>query len=462
MAVSARHAVAVTIRIDLGEDTALSTPLHSADLSLPAHSTLAECLPDIVELIGAPVITRPWQFRTAAGRELDPCVPLFELQLPPGSIVVLMPQRDTPAQVVKDAAESLLDVPTTFNSSGLAAAALAIGAVGIGYLAWRSNLPTLRPAFLLLMLAVASCGLTVWLKVLPPVVAGGKNDAASSGMAVLATWSFAAIGTFELVVQHRPTIPGDQLAWALLAALGTAAFLVVVCMVVANPPLLVSSALLVVSVLVGVGTLALFVFPNWLAMAATIIASGLVTLTWSAPLSIQLAGLSVPQLPSAGQDLRVSDRPILDSAAKAARASLLLDALVIGIGSSCAFATLWVGFVGGPFATCLCLAATSAVLLHAVRHRSPRAMWGLWLWALAGIGGAALTCRSPQAGVFSHCVVILCLLVSMSAPLWAGRVRTLPAPTLNWLEKCETLSIAAAIPIAVHLIGVFGLIRGLG
>ncbi|AKK02322.1 type VII secretion integral membrane protein EccD [Corynebacterium epidermidicanis] len=478
------HTLALTIRIDLSElgsphvtsgSASPSTPvqsmqlsarptevLPSTDLSLPAYSTLAECLDDILDLIGAPTITLPWEFRTAAGRELDPCVPLTQLGIPPGSVVVLSPHRELPAPILKDAAESLLDIPATFNSTGLAASAFLISALGLGALAWTSRLPTLSSPLLLLLLSLTFCALCLWLKLLPPVIAGGLPDQASSSVIAVLAWAFCLVGTFALIVQHRPLHPGPQVAWAALAALTTAGILVVVCLLLADIPIVTGTILLTSTFVTTVSCLMLFAFHSFIAVAASIVVTSLLLLTWSAPLSIQLSGLTVPQLPSAGQDLKVSDHPIHDAASKAQRASTLLDALLFGLGLTAGSALVFLGSSGGGFSSAFCLTSTFCVLLHAVRHRSPRAMWGLWLWALAGLAGAVLSVWLRPASDIALSVVILSLFVGISAPLWAGRVRTLPATTISWLEKLETLAIAAALPIGVHLIGLFAWIRGLG
>ncbi|HHU68445.1 MAG TPA: hypothetical protein GXZ33_11505 [Corynebacterium sp.] len=51
---------------------------------------------------------------------------------------------------------------------------------------------------------------------------------------------------------------------------------------------------------------------------------------------------------------------------------------------------------------------------------------------------------------------------ALTAPLWVPRVPEVEPTTVVWWERAESLALAASLPLAAHLAGLFVLIRGLG
>lgn len=53
-------------------------------------------------------------------------------------------------------------------------------------------------------------------------------------------------------------------------------------------------------------------------------------------------------------------------------------------------------------------------------------------------------------------------LLIIVGPVWVPKVQDLEPTTMVWLERAESLAVAACLPLALQVIGVFAMIRGLG
>ena len=111
-----------------------------------------------------------------------------------------------------------------------------------------------------------------------------------------------------------------------------------------------------------------------------------------------LVGLKVPQLPTAGQALDVSDSVQDDVDQRADRAGLAYEGVCIGaaVAGLPALAFLAVMPVSSTnlvtvlFAQLLCVALAGATVLHAVRHARVVSSWALTGLALAATAVAAI------------------------------------------------------------------------
>jgi hypothetical protein len=236
------------------------------------------------------------------------------------------------------------------------------------------------------------------------------------------------------------------------------------------------------------------------AAAGTVIA-GVIVLATAPALTIATAGLKVPQLPTAGQDLAVSDELQPDVDDRATRAGYayegiccaialcLIPALIVlsftgtgtlvatdgtvneagdaSIGSRIAvlFGT---GLTGLGFVQALCVSVAGTVVMHAARHGRVLASWALMLVAMVACLTACLCAvhaiaTNGLAGAWAPTAVAALLLAAMlSAPLWTAKMSEVEPTTIAWFERIESLTIAACLPLAAHLAGIFELIRGLG
>lgn len=445
------HSIRLSVRFDAGNSDS-----HAVDVCIPATSTFGEALPEIVELADAPMLSVPWQARTAAGLSIDPSVPLGQTELGHGCVIVCSPLEDDEVTLHKDAAEALSDLPIEFDARGLAAAATSIGAVCLTLLAARSSLPTVPAAALFLLLLTTMLGITVWLRALAPAEELARN------VLVLGCAALGAVTVWVLIagLTVPPTL--EQRGWISLASLSSAAGILAALAWVAAVHARVLAAACSSVCLLAAGSTSLLVVRTMSEGSAVVLILAFLLIILAPRLSAAIAGLTVPPLPAAGQDLKVSDHTLDRADERATQAAALFDGICLGTGLTASGALLTLGFIGDRpgFTTALCLAASAACVLHAARHRSAPAMWGLWLWTMSALLAGVVVAMS--AGTWGVLVAILAGLTCLSAPLWAHRVRYFSPTVFHWIERMESLALAAVFPLAAHVAGLFDAIRGLG
>lgn len=174
------------------------------------------------------------------------------------------------------------------------------------------------------------------------------------------------------------------------------------------------------------------------------------------------AGLHVPALPTAGQDLTISDAAQPDVQHRARRAGRLTDGMAVGAALIAVPAALLTGWHGGLWPQLLCVTVAGAVLMHAARHRSPAPGWSLAVIGLSACAGTALAAVRGEQHPATVALAAAAALAALTAVLWAPRVRELEPTTMAWWERAEFLAVLACLPLAVHVTGLFGVIRGLG
>ncbi|KQB87419.1 type VII secretion integral membrane protein EccD [Corynebacterium lowii] len=422
---------------------------RQADLAVPAQSSLAECLDELLAILDAPLLPRPWQARTAAGTLIDATASLSQAGLRDGDSLFLSPQQEIPHPVIRDATEALAEdsaVPTqsvTPLHCAHAAATMALCALMPVLNTW------LNPWLSCLLCCLIALLLTLWAKPLPGLIIGGIGHASAAGF---------------LWVRHTAT-PG-WLAYALLAALLCATLaLCLFGLAARNISLRIIAAASMIFILSGSALLLWWSTHRLSAVAAGMILFSLLAIFLSPRLSTSLAGLHPPRLPSSGQNLDISDSPAIPVEEQARRAHLLYEGLYIGITFVFLPALILLGFstshspAQAGFSAALLLGAALATVLHALRHRNP-----LILWAHLIISLGALVALSFLAGihlVFALLALVL-LLICLTMPWWLPRLPA-PEPThMLWWERCESLAIAAIIPLCAHHMGLFSAIRGLG
>lgn len=456
----------ISVRIDL---TVGALPVAMADLALPAGSSLADILDEVLELTGAPQISRPWVARTAAGTPVDAGIPLARTQLEQGGVLVLSPNRELPAPVVRDAAEALVELSARTRARGLLEVLSAAGLLMLGLLLAGPALAALHPALRLLILLAGCVLILFWLP-------RGGAPLTRSALPVL----IIMIGALAAAVTvSGPRFPeGRDLAWTLLGtALGALAATVLVHLSRCAGLLTCATATTVsLLLLVFAGATAIGVDAGSAAdprpsgirdramlisgPAAATLGVCMILISLAPNLAAQFAGLRVPTLPSAGQDLAVSDTGLSDPTLRAGRARILLNAQLLGVTllgvplllSSAAPAT-WAGTL---FLVCVAVAA----LLHAIRHHDPLATWALMVLACcAAVAAVASASRQDSLWVLPPAVLIAVATVTVT--LWVPRLPVLEPTTVQWLERLESLCVALSLPLALHLLGVFGMLAGL-
>ena len=214
-----------------------------------------------------------------------------------------------------------------------------------------------------------------------------------------------------------------------------------------------------VSALSGVGALGAWL-PGPLAAPALTVLAGVLAVMATPGIATRAAGLTVPRVPTAGEEFDRSDDYQPDVDARSADAATIASAISAAIATCCVPALLWVGRAGGAWPFALCLTVAGALVVYASRHH-----WAVPRVCLTSVALAAVVAAAAAAAHLGHpAAVALALLVALSAAatvVWAPRVPDLEPTTVVWFERAEIAATIAVIPLAVHLAGVFDMIRGL-
>ncbi|QGU03779.1 type VII secretion integral membrane protein EccD [Corynebacterium comes] len=441
---SVDHVLRLTVRFQVGSYH------READVALPAGSTLADVIPEIVTLVGAPRISRPWQAMTAAGTALDAAVPLHQTQLDHGSVVVLTPRHEASAPVVRDAAEALAESAGEADPAGMAAAGAVAGvaavlAVGVALL------PASQALALATIAALSVLTMRRTTRILAPV-------------AVLLAGLAAAAAVIEAAHPEEVGLP-TTVGLAVLTAVGASSTILLFTVMInglgARMAAGAATVLGMVAVAAGGAFLPAHAAQPGVASSALVLAAGVVLMGQLPGLAMRGAGLRVPRLPTAGQELAVADEVLPDVDSRARCARHLHEGATTGAAGAMIPALILIGAHGGGFAQGLCVATAGAVALHAGRHRQAMAAWSWMAVGLTACVSAAVAAAEPGHPV-QWAVALIVAAVGLSAPVWASRVRDLEPTAVVWWERAESLSLAACLPLAAHLAGLFLLIRGLG
>lgn len=107
----------------------------------------------------------------------------------------------------------------------------------------------------------------------------------------------------------------------------------------------------------------------------------------------------------------------------------------------------------------LCFAFSAAVLLHSARCQSQLSTWSLIV--LGCVSAVAFCLASAGLNWWFWVFAAIISLGFAATPLWVEKLSNLQPTTMVWIERLESLAIAAVIPLACQLLGVFGMLRGL-
>ncbi|MDK8880108.1 type VII secretion integral membrane protein EccD [Corynebacterium sp. MSK008] len=409
------------------------------DVTLPTSSTLSEVLPELARLVELPEVHRPWQATTAGGAVLDMHTPLYALKLHDGATVALHPQEPTPPPVVRDAADALAGAAeSTRQVRGLDVVATFTGFAAVLLLARvNASWPVALAAVALLALAVASIGRSRAAFAAVPLlaglaagawVAGGSGDATSLGLGVLAGLLAAAVAV------------GVGVALGLAGA-AQVAFTAAVC------------------VLAGAGAAGVWL-PGPLAPPALTVLTGVLGVMATPGAATRAAGLTVPRVPTAGEEFDRSDDYQHDVDARSAAAAAIASAIAAAIAVCCVPALLWLGRAGGAWTFAFCLGVAAALVVYASRQH-----WAVPRACLTAVALSAVVAAAAAAAQTGHpaCIVLAALaaLTAAATVAWAPRVPDVEPTTIVWFERAEIAATIAVIPLAVHLTGLFDMIRGL-
>jgi len=437
------QSVRVTVRCHVGEFR------KEADLALPASSSFNEMITEVTDLVGAPSVSRPWRISTAGGRLVDPSAPLSATQLVDGSVVLLSPSEELPAPVIRDSAEALIASGSEQSARGIVqlwviGALIALGAV-VGFVT-----PTHLSGSIALAgasIAVAATVLAVW------------HRGLRLGWLIISAASLAA----GIGVAGWPIDSARDFSLGLYATALTCALVGLGCHVLNIAHVRTTSAAVLCAVFLVIAGLSV---PR---SAGAVIAAAVIVLASAPGLATAVAGLRVPQLPTAGQDLSISDTPVDNVDQRSQRAHFIYEGLCLGLSMFTLPSLAHVAITSATtpvVSTLLALMLCVSLLLHAARHRQVVVLWSLMVLALAAALCApvavAVADYHGQVAVILWLAASIPLLAAVTSPWWAPRIHSASPTTLRWAERCEAIALVLCLPMAAHLAGLFEFIRGLG
>lgn len=438
VATSAHHIVRVTVRVSVAA-------FHrDIDVTLPTSSTFAEVLPELARLVELPQIHRPWEISTAGGRPLDMHTPLYALKLHDGAVIALRPKEPIAPPVVRDAADALAHAGRNARSvRGLDTAATLVGLACI--------------ALLLSMFAPSPATFAVTGLCALTLAAVAKSPAVFAAAPLCLGWAAATwvIGGTE------PNLHSTDVALGALAGVVTA-FITVgigVALRLAGPALVAFAV--TVGVLSGIGMLGTWL-PAANAPAALSVLTGLFTVAATPGIATRAAGLAVAHVPTAGEEFDRADEYQPDVDARSRVATTIASAVTAGISTVSIPALLQIGSSGGAWNFVFCTCIAGALVVYASRHHWAATRIALMAIALAAVIASAISIvriDDPHPALIT--IAVLTALAATTTVLWARRVPDLEPTTVVWFERAEIAALIAVIPLAVHLTGVFDLIRGL-
>ncbi|WKD60413.1 hypothetical protein CCICO_01805 [Corynebacterium ciconiae DSM 44920] len=457
----ATTAVTTTIRLQVPEQPDRNRQL---DIVLPPRSSLAEVLDEVLDLLDAPTISVPWQGRTAAGVPIDATRPLHSVPFLHGGVLVLAPYEQHAAPVVKDAAHALADAASTPSRRGLDTLPLLVAGLVLSLGAVAAPLSATAVAWWCASLAVGACGVVMR--------ARRRLSAEATACYVAIAQLSAAVAAASAVSQRSLlTVWGSPSAagWALVAAAGgiaAATALGAKAIHTRHCAAAITVAALVAlcgGLLTGVGA--------WTAASAGTIAAAMIAISTAPSVALKTAGLRVPLIPSAGQDLEVADHLIAEPEKKARTTAHIMGGFYLGLTVVLAPLVVVLAHRADGFALALIACTAGALVVHAARHHDVWSMWALWASSCACVAALALcSLRLATADLAGQGAWIIWPLViagaalaaAGAAPLLTGVLGSMEPTWQRRLERVEHIALAAILPLSAHLMGVFAAIRAWG
>ncbi|WP_169332007.1 type VII secretion integral membrane protein EccD [Corynebacterium caspium] len=425
---------------------------RDTDISVPAKTCIGELIDDISRIAAAPSISKPWEPSTPAGTILDISVPLQDLEINHGDLIILQPRESRPEPVLREAAEALAILAHEDSALGLQkvvhmASLAGLFAIGVLLQFWVNSGP-----LTLAVLAVLASALTIWKRELFILALVGI---VSAGLAT--TWWIigSRVPFLELFEELRapPLFAGLAVSALLL-------FLAILWRVTWLSHPVVFSATSIGFIGISGGLLG-WQWGGVITAAAILIGLGFIFSSLGPRIATGLAGLEVPKLPAAGQSLDNLDLSIPANGLSGAKlAKQIHHGIVIGIAVTTIPSLAILCWLGSVYTFALALTIAVSYALHGLRHSSGVIAGVSLAIATSAIGFAGLSLYASSQWLWIFNLVLA--IAALSSPIWVPLLKP-PKPTqIVWWERLETLAIAAAIPLIVHLIGVFELIRGLG
>ncbi len=442
------------------------TPYARVDVALPVRATLAELVPQLIRLAGAEgqasAENPGWVLSRLGGAPFPPGLTVTSAAIRDGDVLYLNPRERQVAPLVFDdvidaiasAAESRSGAWGPKAAYRLAVAAMAVVLVGATLVLLRGLTGTAPAPISLGVLGIV-------LLVLGVALGRAYGDADAGAAAVAAGLPAVALAGMTTLPPHQVGFGAGQVALG-LAAVTVYGVLAVVVLGHRVAWFLVGT---VASAFGAVGAAAVLLAGARPAAVAGVAAVLATALGAAAPmLSLRLAKLPLPTVPSDMDAFRAEEQPTMDETVlgQTSVAEHLLTGLfgAFGLVVACSAVVLtrenaiWQAALAGVLA-----------LVWLLRSRSYAA--AAQRVVLVGTGLAALVPLGAWLTAYGDQVTLLVAFVVLAAggmiTLWyGGRVRR-GRKSPHWgrfLDIAEFLSLMALIPIAGFVLGLYAAIRG--
>ena len=427
------------------------------DLALPNEAPVGLLLPSIVDLVQSGGVAidegRQWHLSRVGQERLDAAVSLHDNAIRDGELLLLMTAPTPAPQWVQDdpyhAAVDAADTRCTPTRVAATAACLCTAVLGAAALVWSGTI-THATSHVMTGAAIATA----------TAIGAVAARRAHPDPMLCVTLSVIAV-VFAAAAGFLAVPAGPSTANALLAAAvacSTSVFLLRLtrCGAVCLTSVATFTALTSVASACGVA------WPLPLATtAAALSALSLGTLAMAARLSIAAAGLA-PVMPSS-DDKRADDDPALQMP-RAVSAHRTLTGLVIGSSGAAALGAALIALdCGGddriwPIGSVFAVVVGLVTVLRARTHIDIGCRTALIVGGTGAIasGGALVVVSAP-----GHANWVCLIAVAGGLSMLAGRFGATVSPLVRRaVEVSEYLALAAVVPLACWIGGLYGLIRG--
>ncbi|MGQ0572997.1 MAG: type VII secretion integral membrane protein EccD [Pseudonocardia sp.] len=453
----------------------LLTPRTRVDVALPADVPLAELVPLVLELIGEP--RRPhapvaWRFSGATGGPLPAGVTLAALRVPDGELLRLAPHAPPPvAPVFDDPMDAVAASAGGGRGTGgprlRAGVALSAALLAAGLVTWAPG-PAVGTVATVLAVLVAATGAGICLgraAAAARIAIGGASPASGPGAGFAA--AVAALCAVPLAAAAGwAAVPGPPGAGQLLVAAAAAG-----CAAAAGQILVrVIAPVLVAAVVAAIALVGIALLRLWLGASPTALAAGAATLALAVGpllprLALRLAGLPEPSVPTDADELVHDDRldrlPPAELADRTDLARGFLAGLVTGTATVVGVAAVPVATAGGWAGPVLAGTLLVATGLRSRGFADTAPARATLVAALAGAAGVCVLLAASGGSVVRLAVAGVVGAVALAAVSLVGRTEPVASPvSRRAVDLLEGLLVAAAVPLALHVMGIYALVRG--
>ncbi|WP_295627489.1 type VII secretion integral membrane protein EccD [uncultured Corynebacterium sp.] len=434
-----------------------------ADLLLPGETSVAEVVPELVDVFGAAASPgASWRLRLPDGTVADPESGLAAAGIRDGDrLTVVDDPGPAPAPMVVDVADVLADdspgvgVADAAIGRWVAAAATVVAVAGAMRMAAHDAVLAAGMAGIAALVAAAGLRIalrrhgsapTAFVLSCQVLVVSASSGAALTGVAVtdaVADWRFTA-----------GAVPGPALASAALLVLRPAAPGVRAAVTAAG------AAGVALSVATGVFAAALFGYGEALPAAAVTVAVAVVGLVVAPGLGVAAAGVRVPRIPAAGEPFPDDPDPADPVDVVAHRAGRLLDGAIAGTAIALVGAAAVIAASGrvGRWEIGLLVAVTVLCLIQSRGHA--RVVPSGALAATAAAVVLMLAAVAWHVGRWPVAALLVAPLLAGTAVTAIPGTRVTPT-TRRILELVEAVAIAVSLPLAAAVADVPDLVAGL-